>query len=352
LFVLAKLSAAAVSALIALTSVLTAQTQQEVEPNDNPAQANVVTRGARVTGSYHWDGPRDHDYFAISVAAGDTIFADVDANEFGSGLDPTLLLYGPDGTTFIKSANDWDGMDDQLVYVAPVGGTYYVQLHGFSDPPGPQPYTINFFEVKCPIAEESEPNHSAATAKMVTVPSTTRGVGCPGGDGDFFKFSVTAGTRLVIQVDTVGRERPPYPGAIDIFPTARLLAADGTTVLARTGEHDFPWRIEYDVTTGGELYLSAGVYPGGIRYPYILHLSVQGDPPPPPPPPPPTVTVEQAVTGLLRGIGLTAEQRTQLDAQGNQNGRYDVGDLRAHLVASGALTESMRALIQRLEVKP
>jgi len=64
-----------------------------------------------------------------------------------------------------------------------------------------------------------------------------------------------------------------------------------------------------------------------------------------PPPPPPVVTVEDAVAELLDPGRLSAQQLEMLDQRGNKNGRYDVGDLRAFLVANGVLPAA-RALRQ------
>lgn len=64
---------------------------------------------------------------------------------------------------------------------------------------------------------------------------------------------------------------------------------------------------------------------------YELHSSES------PPPPPPAVTVEQAVAELLHPGRLSTEQLATLDQRGNSNGRYDIGDLRAFLIANGML---------------
>ena len=50
----------------------------------------------------------------------------------------------------------------------------------------------------------------------------------------------------------------------------------------------------------------------------------------------PQVTVDDAVAELLHPGRLSAQQLTALDQQGNNNGRYDIGDLRAFLIANGA----------------
>ena len=57
-------------------------------------------------------------------------------------------------------------------------------------------------------------------------------------------------------------------------------------------------------------------------------------------PPPPQITVEDAIAELLHPGRLSAEQLATLDQRGNANGRYDVGDLRAFLVANGGLARS------------
>lgn len=48
-------------------------------------------------------------------------------------------------------------------------------------------------------------------------------------------------------------------------------------------------------------------------------------------------TAETVIGDLLKGSGLTTAQRLVLDRAGNNNGRYDVGDLRAFLTSNGTL---------------
>ena len=53
--------------------------------------------------------------------------------------------------------------------------------------------------------------------------------------------------------------------------------------------------------------------------------------------PPPLFTAEVAAASLLGADGLTAADLQYLDAVGNRNGRYDVGDLQAYLRTLGGL---------------
>jgi hypothetical protein len=318
--------------LIAVPAAI-AQTQ-ETEPNNDPATANAAVRGGRVKGTIEFGANADWDYWVINANTGDTIFADVDANEFGSPTDPTLALYASDGTTLVASNSEWDGLDPHITYVATVTGPYYIRIGSSYGAQGPQPYTINFFDVKCPAGEESEPNDSTTTAKNVSLPAAVHGLACPAGDRDFFKFTANAGSKLTIQVDTVGRERPSFGCACNIEAWIILYGSDGTTELARTHDYDYPKRLEYQVSQTGAFYVVVSMWPGGIRYPYIVKLSSSDSNPPPS-----GVTVAGVIAELLHpGTALTAAQRTELDTRGNQNGRYDVGDVRAYLIATGTLS--------------
>jgi hypothetical protein len=52
---------------------------------------------------------------------------------------------------------------------------------------------------------------------------------------------------------------------------------------------------------------------------------------------PPPFTSDVAAASLLGAAGLSASNRLQLDALGNRNGRYDIGDLHAYLRTLGEL---------------
>src|SRR2546423_10583152 len=95
----------------------------ESEPNDSPGTADTAFPGGRIAGVKNTS--EDTDYWVINnVRVGDTIYADVDANEFHSSLVPYISLYAADGVTRLASGADWDGLDPYLVYVAPRSGRY------------------------------------------------------------------------------------------------------------------------------------------------------------------------------------------------------------------------------------
>ena len=73
-----------------------------------------------------------------------------------------------------------------------------------------------------------------------------------------------------------------------------------------------------------------------------LNPSAVSDPGCPAGAPPAQVSIDDAVHELLHPGGLSAQQLTALDQQGNNNGRYDIGDLRAFLIANGALATRVK----------
>ena len=278
-----------VAALLALIGAPLLAQSQETEPNDSPGTAQPVTRGSSVRATIapfnQATAYRDQDYFVLSANAGDTIFVDVDADEFGSHMNMGLTVYASDGTTMLTSNNDWDGVDPHIEYVAPTTGRYYV-LTGTSLETTPWvevPYTINFFQVKCPTTLDPEPNNTAATATSATLGQTIHGRSCPGGDVDFYRFDLDPGT-VEFKLALDPHEHPAFGSAVEITGRIALYAPDGTTEIgtAQSGATDSPSpsRIEYTVRTRGTYFLRATMYPGGIRYTYTITSRLMSGPVP------------------------------------------------------------------------
>ena len=55
-------------------------------------------------------------------------------------------------------------------------------------------------------------------------------------------------------------------------------------------------------------------------------------------------SIATASAHLLGGLELDPIVQQQLDAQGNNNGKYDVGDFRAYLRANGQLSATTAAV--------
>ena len=76
-------------------------------------------------------GGRDVDLFAVSLAAGQTLTADVTARDVGSTLDSYLRLFDATGRELASNDDAGGSRDSYLQYTAAAAGTYYVGLSGF-----------------------------------------------------------------------------------------------------------------------------------------------------------------------------------------------------------------------------
>lgn len=99
----------------------------EREPNDKAAAAQKIALNTTVQGTL---AAEDEDWFAVEVAAGQRISAEVEGARLGrTMLDPVLVLRDPTGRVLAKSDDTpLLGHDAHLSVVAPAAGTYTVQL--------------------------------------------------------------------------------------------------------------------------------------------------------------------------------------------------------------------------------
>ena len=108
----------------------------EAEPNDEPSGAQPIDPpSATINGRLAKSG--DVDGYALSLLAGQTLIASVQANHLlGSPMDAVLQVATPDGLV-VAQEDDSGGLDPRLVFVAPENGTYIVRTFAFPPPPTP-----------------------------------------------------------------------------------------------------------------------------------------------------------------------------------------------------------------------
>ena len=112
---------------------------EEKEPNQTLTEATPLSGSAVVSGKLGRRG--DVDLFAVPLQPGQTLVADLMANEFlGSPMDAVLQLCDAAGTILLQN-HDTRGLDPRIVYAAPSAGTYYVRLFAFPSEPNS---SINF----------------------------------------------------------------------------------------------------------------------------------------------------------------------------------------------------------------
>jgi hypothetical protein len=97
----------------------------EQKPNNQPAEAPLLTLPAAVSGII--GGSTEADYFRFRARAGERLIFDVQANRFGSPLDPTLVLFDAAGKEIARS-EDANGLDPFLEFTPTADGEYTAKL--------------------------------------------------------------------------------------------------------------------------------------------------------------------------------------------------------------------------------
>ena len=113
-----------------------------MEPNDTLLTAAPTNINAGDTGEFIFSGVigdnpdlafgDDVDLFEVELSGNAGVFFDIDANEFGSFLDPILRLFDADGNELAVN-DDSDGLDSFIGFNPPSTGTYYVGVSGYSN---------------------------------------------------------------------------------------------------------------------------------------------------------------------------------------------------------------------------
>ena len=101
---------------------------------DIPGDASTgatLTVGGSVIDTIEVNG--DHDWFRISLTAGQAIT--VSLNSYGSGglSDPYLRIRDSSGTEIFHNDDGGGTLNSRLSFSAPSTGTYYIDVGGFDD---------------------------------------------------------------------------------------------------------------------------------------------------------------------------------------------------------------------------
>jgi len=112
-------------------------TVAEVEPNDTPGNATLVTMGKHLTGTI--SSGTDFDYFQFNATAGQTVICQIDASGAPS-LDASFRLFCSDATTRLSFSETGAGGSGLIVFTIPTSGIYYLRVAPFS---GTGSYTID-----------------------------------------------------------------------------------------------------------------------------------------------------------------------------------------------------------------
>lgn len=105
----------------------------EKEPNHEITEAQAIQIPQVVSGKLAKRG--DVDVFTVSLQAGQTLVADLMANEvLGSPMDGVLQICDKFGAVLAQQ-HDTRGLDPRLIFTAPASGAFHVRLFAFPSQP-------------------------------------------------------------------------------------------------------------------------------------------------------------------------------------------------------------------------
>lgn len=245
----------------------------ETEANNTYGAANPVALEALTSGIINPAG--DVDYFSFPGTTGDFISIDVDASGDGYPLDPFIYLYSTNGTTLVKSNDDFlgKGTDSRIVQRLAATGTFYLKVADYDSRGVPGSFYTAHVNKAIP---ETEPNNGAAAANASAAGQYRGGIMTSASDPDYYKLTLAFGDRLVAEVSA-------YRAGSPLNPALTLYGADGVTVLASNLDIDaanlnYDALIDYHCVSAclsGPITVYLKVYPQsgqGTTAFYVLHL--------------------------------------------------------------------------------
>ena len=180
----------------------------------------------------------DRDFYKVTLAAGDTITADIDAATISSRLDSYLRLFKANGTNADEIDNNDDdpsgSVDSFLKYTAVASGTYYIGVSGFGTNPAYDPtvadsgaagsistgnYTLKL--LRAPLADAGDTLSTASNVQLAINDPTPTAIPVQinsAGDVDLYQVALSAGDKLTVHLD--GANGTTSNGLVRVFDAA------------------------------------------------------------------------------------------------------------------------------------
>ncbi len=204
---------------------------REAEPNEEPAQANRIAYGQRVSGSAD-DG--ENDWFQFSGRAGDMVRLQTFDHDNALDSAGRVITYLYDSDGIVKLDVGGDGQFQTLTTILQSSGTFYVVVSGTDYPAD---YTIELTRFQ-DATYETEPNNGITEADALG----TRVAGVIDVAEDQDLYSVSLGKdRLVRFVCYASNEYTGSDGCSeysghgsDLAPRLELLDSEGVVVATAT----------------------------------------------------------------------------------------------------------------------
>lgn len=205
--------------------------------------------------------PGDADFFAVTLAEGETLLAA--ASFINDEGNINLRLYDTDGVTELDASESTFANSEVIAFTATVAGDYFIEV--FS----PDAETLNTYDLNFTVDnfcdDEFEPNNSIEEAVTLTPGTYNADVCRPDTDPtDFYAVDVTAGQTLVVTV-----EFDDDLGDIDVT----LFDSNENTVDSSTGTTD----IEIVETTAAQdetFFVNVRLFTNNAVNPYTITVEI------------------------------------------------------------------------------
>ena len=239
-----------------------------LEENDSELAAAAVTDGLYLD---LVTCPSDDDYYAIALAAGDTIDVDLFFTDAEGDID--LELIDPSGAVVTDSTTSTDGED--VTWVTAAAGTYLVRAWLFLDA-GPfegNPYVMEIGVTLAPCADDAlEDNDMPFTASDLATGLTIDLAVCPT-DLDWYAIALFEGDTLTVDALFADAE-----GDLDLF-LLNPFGVEVTSSETASDDETITWTAEEtgEYLVEALLFLDAGAVAGNT-YSLDVTLACGEDP--------------------------------------------------------------------------
>lgn len=184
----------------------------------------------------------DADWFVIELIEARPYRFNVEAVEPNPLGDPFIRLYDSQGQEITTDDDGGTGLNAYLSYASPTGGPVFVAVSGFGDTTGS--YSIRAVDTEVPghvYTDETLDATSDERNSRIEMP----------GDLDYYRVSLEAGVRYVIEVTGEGDDPLADPFVAIVNEENAVLASDDDSGDGRDA------RLRFTPTDGGTYYIQA-----------------------------------------------------------------------------------------------